>query len=86
MSAILSSSGVKSKDFQHGDDIAGDNMLPSKSEQSAEPDQRLVPRPAPLIWFLVCVGLYLGALLYGKNPVPMSHAVLPKTTQVSIPP
>jgi hypothetical protein len=45
-----------------------------KIETMAEPaklDQE-PNRPTPLTWLFVCIGLYLGALLYGKEPLTSS--------------
>lgn len=36
-------------------------------ERIATHEKPLVDRPSPRKWFLTCVGLYLGALLYGKS-------------------
>jgi len=41
-----------------------------------KPNLPVASHPTPLIWFLVCVGLYLGALLYGEKP---STLLLPST-------
>jgi hypothetical protein len=73
----------ESKDLRPGNENAGDNVPPSESKQSVKPDQQLLSRPAPLVWFSVCLGLYLGALLYGKKFLTLSLAVHAKRSQVS---
>jgi hypothetical protein len=37
-------------------------------EPAEKPDPESAPRPTPLTWLFVCIGLYLGALLYGEKP------------------
>ena len=67
MALPLSSLERETADLQPDNKDVGNTMPPSKSEKAVKPDQQLASRPAPLTWFLVCVGLYLGALLYGKQ-------------------
>ena len=87
MATVLSSSGVKAENVQMGNEKdAGGVMPPPKSEEAVKPDQQLAFRPAPLIWFFVCVGLYLGALLYGKKSLALSLPIHVKRSQVSTQP
>ena len=67
MTPPLSFSERETTGIQPDNKDAEDIIPPSMSEKAVKPDQQLASRPAPLTWFLVCVGLYLGALLYGKE-------------------
>ena len=69
MAAVPPISGLRTEDEQPNDQGAMDIMPQAESEKAVKPNQQLLSRPAPLIWFLVCLGLYLGALLYGKDPL-----------------
>jgi hypothetical protein len=63
---------AEKKEILQGSNDAA-NINPSvESEPVIKPDQQLPTKPPPLIWFLTCVGLYLGALLYGKKPSILS--------------
>jgi hypothetical protein len=60
-------SQAEAKEVVPGNNDAGKTETPPELDTATKPDQHLAPRPAPLTWFLVCFGLYLGALLYGKS-------------------
>jgi hypothetical protein len=57
---------AEKKEISRGNEAANINTS-IESEPVTKPDQQLATKPPPLIWFLICVGLYLGALLYGRN-------------------
>ena len=67
MATVLASSGANTESLQPLEKDAGNTTPTSDFEKGLKPTQRLATRPTPLIWFLVCTGLYLGALLYGKR-------------------
>jgi hypothetical protein len=69
-------SEAEAKEVLRDNDNAGKIETTSEPEPTTKPDQQIAPRPTPLIWFLVCVGLYLGALLYGKKLSTLSSRVL----------
>jgi hypothetical protein len=60
-------SGAETKEVLRGNNDAEDIRMPAEPGRTTKTDQPLAARPTPLTWFLVCVGLYLGALLYGKK-------------------
>jgi hypothetical protein len=63
---------AEAKEALRDRDEAGKIEKSSDFDPTTKPDQQVASRPTPLTWLLVCVGLYLGALLYGKNPPPLS--------------
>jgi hypothetical protein len=67
---------TEANEVLHDRDGAGKTETTSEFDQTTKPDRQVASRPSPLTWFLVCVGLYLGALLYGKKPPPLS-SILP---------
>jgi hypothetical protein len=67
MSLSQQYSGAETKEVLRGNNNAEDIRMPAEPGRSTKTDQPLAARPTPLTWFLVCVGLYLGALLYGKK-------------------
>ncbi len=71
MASILSNLKVTEKPLQPPKDDDEDIARISDPETGLKPSQQLVPRPTPVIWFFVCVGLYLGAMLYGKKPLTL---------------
>jgi hypothetical protein len=77
---------LKIRDFQPDEENTRSDTPSNKLEQLPKPDQQLVSRPAPLVWFLVCLGLYLGALLYGEQSKKFSYEAHPKQSQVSTQP
>ena len=67
MAAVATLPPVQPEGLQPDGQPSGDVPPISKLEDGAKPDQQLAPRPTRRAWLLVCVGLYLGALLYGKR-------------------
>lgn len=67
MSLSQQYSGAETKEVLRGNNDAEDIRMPAEPGRTTKTDQPLATRPTPLTWFLVCVGLYLGALLYGKK-------------------
>lgn len=65
MAATRSSLEEKTEMANNDDNVA--TMQTPESEKVDAPNKQLAARPRPLIWFLVCIGLYLGALLYGLD-------------------
>lgn len=67
MTSIPPTLEVNEKSLQPPQEDQKDITPPSETEEGLEPRQQLGPRLTPIRWVFVCVGLFIGALLYGKN-------------------
>jgi len=85
MASTLSSFGVNEDALQRVQKDAENDKHPYISEKGVKPNLPIASRPTPLIWFLVCVGLYLGALLYGEKPPTLLLARNLQRSQASTP-
>ncbi len=85
MAAVLASSGMNEDTLQRGHKDVENNKHPYTLEKSVKPNLPEASRPAPLTWFLVCLGLYLGALLYGEKPPTLLLASNLQRSQASTP-
>jgi hypothetical protein len=47
-------------------------ILPEPASGSTVNEQSNVKQPSRRDWMLTCIGLYLGALLYGKASIPLT--------------
>lgn len=78
MATTSSPQELKIRDFQTDEENTRSDTPSNQPEQLPKPDQQLVSRPAPLIWVLICLGLYLGALLYGEQSREFSYLAHPE--------